>query len=160
MSARRAKPCPKRKLVLVDVENLVGCSPRAATPPMWAGALDALFRVVAITDDLVIIGVNPKLAFVCHEIAPRARIRLGKGPNGADRCLRKELEDVRFIQRRFTDVVVASGDGAFLEAVIALNEAGIHTTVVALEGQLSTALRLAAKTVLWLPSPRRLGEAA
>ena len=120
----------------------------------------ALFRAVAITDADIIIGANPTLAFVCREVAPRARIRLGKGPNGADRCLMKELDDIRFIQRRFTDVVVASGDGAFLDPVIALNEAGIHTTVVALEGQLSTALRLAAKTVLWLPSPHRLGEAA
>ena len=101
-----------------------------------------------------------ELVFRCREIAPHTPIRCGNGANGADRRLVKELEDVRFIQRRFTEVVIASGDHAFLDSVVALNDAGIHTTVVALEGSLSTALRLAAKTVIWLPSPHRLGEAA
>jgi hypothetical protein len=160
VSAQRAKP-PERKFVVVDLENLVGCSPLAATKPMWTWALHALLRAVAITDDaLVTIGVNPRLAFLCSEIAPHTRIVWGTGPNGADRRLIKELEDVGLIQRRFTEVVVASGDHAFLDSVVALNDAGIHTTVVALEGQLSTALRLAAKTVIWLPSPHLLGEAA
>jgi hypothetical protein len=80
VSAQRAKP-PERKFVVVDLENLVGCSPLAATKPMWTWALHALLRAVAITDDaLVTIGVNPRLAFLCSEIAHTPGLFGGQDP--------------------------------------------------------------------------------
>lgn len=154
MSRRRARSVAGRKFVVVDLENLVGCSPTEATPAMYAEAFDHLDQAVRMQpSDLVVIGVNPALAFVAHDLAPSAALVTKVGPNGADDRLVSELQDVSFLRRRVTDVVVASGDVAFLGSVLALNQAGIATTVVSLRGQLSAALQLAARQVLWLPTP-------
>jgi hypothetical protein len=148
-------------LVAVDLENLVGCSPVRATPEMYADALAAAVGLVPLRpDDLMMIATNPGLVFVARDVAPSARLLTGRGPDGADRRLIEELSIPHEIARRFAEVVVASGDGAFVDAVSALNEAGLRTTVIAVPGQLSRGLRLTAHTVVWLPTPSRSPEAA
>jgi hypothetical protein len=143
-----------RKLWAVDLENIAGCSPLDATPQMYADALAALADVVPVqADDLMIVATNPRLAFVAHDLAPAARLLIRTGPNGADNSLVEELSDIRFLARRFSHIVVVSGDKAFVDVVCALNEVGVHTMVVSLPGQLSATLRFAARTVVWLPTP-------
>jgi hypothetical protein len=67
---------------------------------------------------------------------------------------------VAFVQRRFGEVVVASGDHHFLEALIALNHHNVITTVASLPRQLAAATRLAAQHVVWLHLPCVESEAA
>jgi hypothetical protein len=150
-----------RKLVAVDLENLVGCSPLDATPQMYADALAALVKAVPLEPrDLMIVATNPRLVFVAHDVAPTARLLTRRGPNGADRRLIEELSDTYRLARRFSDVVLASGDKAFVDVVCRLNEAGVHTRVASLPGQLAAALRLAARTVVLLPTPDRADQVA
>ena len=152
---------PRRNLVAVDLENLVGCSPRNARPQMYADALAALVDVVPLRpDDLMIIATNPGLAFVAHDVAPAARLLIRSGPNCADSRLVEELSDTRYLGHRFSHVVVASGDKAFVDVVCALNGAGVGTIVVSVPGQLAAALQLTARTVVWLPTPNPAGEGA
>jgi hypothetical protein len=148
--------------VAVDMENLVGCSPLDATPQMYADAVATVIEVVAFgPDDQMIVATNPDLVYIARDAAPRGvGLRTRGGPNGADSQLIEELSDTRRLARQFSHVVVASGDKAFVDVVCALNEAGLHTTVVSLPGQLAAQLRFVARTVLWLPTSSLRGEAA
>lgn len=149
------------RLVLVDLENLTGCSPREATSHMYTAAVADLAALLALdSDDLVVIGVNPGLAFAAAEAAPGARLVTRSGCHGAETRLIAVLEDLDLIARRFDEVVIASGDGAFYDSVVALNHAGVTTTVVSLPRQLATTVRMAAQHVHWLPVHRQAGEAA
>jgi hypothetical protein len=158
MSTKRA---PERKLWVVDLENLVGCSPLKASPQNYADAIAALVDAVPFRpDDLMIVATNPGLAYIAHEVAPAAGLRTRGGPHGAELRLVEELSDTRHLARRFSHVVIASGDKHFVDTVCALNQAGLHTVVVSVYGQLAERLRLAARTVVWLPPSNHSGEAA
>jgi uncharacterized LabA/DUF88 family protein len=52
-------------------------------------------------------------------------------------------------ERRFSEVVLASGDGAFTDAVVWLQSRGVMVTVVARAQSLSARLRRAARVVLF-----------
>jgi uncharacterized LabA/DUF88 family protein len=70
------------------------------------------------------------------------------GEDGADLALLDVLLGER-VAARFDEVVLASGDGIFTDAVAALGTAGVDVTVLARSGHCSKRLRLAARhTVL------------
>ena len=144
----------RRKLVLVDVENLCGCHPRLATPATYRFVMSELREALPVTDeDLVVVGVHPGAAFEVADAMPSARVVVRAGADGADTRLLEELSDEAFLARRFREVVVASGDHLFVDAVQRLNHHDVATTVAALPGQLAGALRLVAQRVVWLRRP-------
>ena len=82
------------------------------------------------------------------------------GPDGADLALLEEMNDLR-IMKRFARVTLFSGDGIFTPTMAALAAAGIETTVVSWETQLSRRLRAAAQHVVTLIDPEAtIGEAS
>jgi hypothetical protein len=136
-----------RRLVLIDVENVVGglvCDERCADC-----ARAAIARAIGSrADDQVVVAT-------CHRgypyVAwswPTARRLVRSGRDGADLALLDVLaEDVA---ERFAHVVLVSGDGIFTDAVTALGRAGVDVTVVSRRGRLSNRLRLAAARVAYL----------
>jgi hypothetical protein len=63
------------------------------------------------------------------------------GPDGADLALLQIIEDPEQIRRRFTDVVIASGDGLFELAALALRKAGVDVLLVYGAGEMNRSLR-------------------
>jgi hypothetical protein len=139
---------PARRLHLVDIENLVGdarpsldqvCQTRGLYGArLGFGAMD---QVEVASSHLTL--VNAALGW------PHAHYRARSGPDGADLALLEVLrhEDVA---RRFTHVVIGSGDYLFAEEAARLTAQGVWVTVVSRQRSLSSRLRLAAHEVIFL----------
>jgi NYN domain len=149
-AAARRRP-PRRRLHLVDVENLAGDPlpslaqvrevQRLYSQCLGFGAMD---QVVIASSRLTLL--NAALGW------PRARYRARPGPDGAD----LELLDVvasENVATRFTHVAIGSGDGAFAPAAASLAAAGVRVTVVSRRRSLSARLRLAAHDVIFIDPP-------
>ncbi len=138
-----------RRLVLVDIENVVGGAVTDVSAAVWAKA--RVEEVIGSTDgDQVVIGVSHIGLLATGVGWPRRRYVLGSGPDGADRALLNVMDED--LADRFEEVVVVSGDGIFAQAVGALAGAGVTVTVVAHPDGLSRRLRLAAVHVRRMPS--------
>ncbi len=153
-----------RRLVVADVENLLGRAPAEASALEWALAVGHLLDAIGFRrgSDMVVIAVNPVYAIHVAEFARHGRLCVRSGPDGADLALCDELADVDFIARRYDEVTVGSGDHEFLPSVVRLNASGVRTTVAALYGSMSLGLRVAAHRTVWVPRTSRveLGLAA
>jgi hypothetical protein len=78
----------------------------------------------------------------------RSRIVVRSGVNGADLALLDVLRH-EHVEERFDELVLASGDGIFTDAVASLAAKGVAVTVVARPDSCSKRLRVAAgRTVL------------
>jgi len=138
----------QRRMVLVDIENVVGGSAEVGEHIGWAKA--TVGRLVsARPGDHVVVGCGPSglLELGCTWTHVRYVVRSGR--DGADLALLEVLEEN--IARRFTELVFVSGDGIFADAIGGLAARGIRTTVVAHRDGLSRVLELAAHTVNFLP---------
>lgn len=143
--ARRA-----RRLVAVDIENLVGGACRHQRQVEWAKS--ALNGALSLEPhDQVVVGLSHigLLAVGCSW--PRIRYVVRSGPDGADLALLDVLAEN--ISARFDRVVIASGDGAFATAARALASAGVETTILARPGTVARSLRAVASNVLYVPAP-------
>lgn len=142
-----------RKLVLCDIENLAGGAltgpvrVQAAADAFGAGCMSAAIA----PDDLVVVASHPGAAFAVHALAPKARLLVGRGRHGADRCLLNEMREPQRLAHQFGHVVLLSGDGIFTERIDALNRAGLRTVVVARHGSIAASLRLAAHRTITIP---------
>lgn len=153
----------RRRLIVVDAQNLLGCHPAIASAACWEFAIDELLDTVHFREDTdhLVIAVAPEWAFIVKSLAPSARLMVRAGRHGADLALCDTLQDIDFIASRYHEVVIASGDHIFCRSVRALADAGIPTTVACLPHQTSHRLTAAATRVAWLARPRRvLGDAA
>jgi hypothetical protein len=148
-----------RRLVVVDIENVVGGSVR--TIQQAAAAHEAVRRTVALTGiEQVVIGSSPAGVLPSGLGWRGARLVARPGANGADLALLQILTDER-IAERFDEVVLVSGDAIFTEAVADLGAAGVHVTVVSRHEACSKRLRLAAgQTVFLWDLAAELGDAA
>ena len=136
-----------RRLVLVDIENVVGgpCTTEACAEWAHRRVLDT---VGLGRQDQVVVAVDGTFLSCVAWVWSMARTLAGYGENGADLALIEVLrEDVA---SRFRSVVLASGDGIFTDLVAELTEHGVHVTVVAHESGLSARLREAASEVVLL----------
>lgn len=139
---------PARTLHLIDVENLAGTGvpgrDQVGAVHSWYGQ-----RVGFGPVDHVVVACN-HLALVDTVLGwPRARYRVRSGPDGAD----LELLDVlchENVVERYTQFVIASGDGVFADAAASLAAASRWVMVVSRPGRLSTRLRLAACEVIYV----------
>ena len=144
----------RRRIVLIDIENVVGGLAAVRDYVSWAKVVVGE-SVPVKPGDQVVIGVGPTglLDLACAWKGVRYVMRPGQ--NGADLALLDVLDEN--IADRFTEVVLVSGDGIFTHAIASLASRGVKTTVVAHANGLSRRLELAAAEVRILPeqpSPR------
>lgn len=141
---------PKQRLILVDIENLAGGSQFVSSTV--ADIKHELTALLNLTDnDMIIIASGryayPGWAFAWQNVGRR----VNSGINGADYEILQELDNVR--PGRFSEVVVASGDGIFTDSISKLGGKNIPVTVLACTGSCSKRLVLAASnTILYTPS--------
>lgn len=137
-----------RRLHVIDVENLLGTGRRALPELRWCERTYRQLGIVA-PQDLRVVASSP---FVAVDLgrAWRCRLLIGHGPDGADRALLRVLSQEQ-VDRRFTEVVVACGDGTFSATVAWLRRHHVEVSVVARSAALSSRLGLAADRYLGFP---------
>jgi hypothetical protein len=138
-----------RRLVIVDIENVVGGAVLSQEAALWAKA--QVREVIAVTaSDQIVIGTSHIGLLPTGCAWPKLRFVVASGPDGADRALLEVLEEN--VAGRFGEVVLVSGDGIFTEAVSGLTRRGVRVAVVAHKDGLSNRLRMAATHVAYLPT--------
>ena len=148
-----------RRLVVVDIENVVGGA--VLTPEQAMSARRSIEQSVGLKgSDHVVIGTS-HMGLLAAGLGWRGpRIVVRSGANGADLALLEVLTEER-VEDRFDDVVLVSGDGIFAEVVAALAGLGVRVTVAARGDAFSRRLRLAAgRTVLLDDNAMGVGGAA
>ena len=148
-----------RHAVFIDVENLAGCP---CPSPFDVSFVESKVRecVPDLDHAQCVVACNHRAARTVAFAFPGALRRWRSGTDGADLALLEEMNDLR-IMKRFARVTLFSGDGIFTPAMAALAAAGIETTVVSWESQLSRSLRMAAQHVVTLIDPEAtFGEAS
>jgi hypothetical protein len=148
-AARRSRR--DRRLVLVDVENVVAGACLTAELSEWARELITAAVELRPTDQVVIGTSHHGLLHVACGW-PDVRYVVRSGSDGADLALLRVLDEQ--VAKRFDQVVVVSGDRIFAEAVRGLAAQGVAVTVAAFACCLSAALREAAPCVRLLPGDR------
>lgn len=142
-------PTEDRQLVVVDLENLCGGSEAvttshgAARHQLRATLGTGLTTLTVVAYGRLVQATLPGLPFMW----PEARVLVGSGIDGADRCLLDVLENEPVAQRSMR-IVVGSGDGIFAEATRRLVASGHHVTVIARPGTISRRLAFAANEVV------------
>jgi hypothetical protein len=143
-----------RRLVLVDIENLVGGS--GITAASVSNALDSLRTAIGQSDhDVWTTACGPTLLSTAMSVFSTG-VLLGWGENGADNRLLEFLEpDV--VVGRYSSVVLASGDSAaFAAPVRELAALGVPTDVYLGAGYIGADLYRAARSVIATgPNPLR-----
>lgn len=137
-----------RRLILVDIENVIGGAVRDRGAVVWAKAqVESLLELEQ--GDHAVIGTSHigLLDTGCNW--PHARYVVGSGPNGADLALLEVLE--QNVAARYGEVVIVSGDGIFTQKVAELAKQGLRVTVIAHPDGLAARLRLAAQHTIYLP---------
>lgn len=150
--ARRERKHEGRRLFVVDIENLVGGACLLAQDVVYAKQL-LLDAVKPLPGDHIVVGVSHIGLIHVGCNWPNLRYVVQSGPDGADLRLLEVLDEN--IPSRFDEVVLASGDGIFANAVSALGAFGVTVTVVACRDNLSRRLEMAAARVVFVESARR-----
>ena len=131
-----------RTMHLVDIENLAGSpNPGRAQVELWNRWYNG--HVAEPRDQVVVASSHHAFATVGFAW-PKARHLVRSGRDGADLALLDVLNSER-VADRFDRVVIASGDGIFVDPVAELGCAGIEVVVVARAESLAKRLRLAAR---------------
>jgi len=142
--SKRSRCVPGRRLIAVDIENVIGGTVR---PAQARQARSEITTVLGSRDtDQLVIGVSPCNLLSCWTVWPGPRYVVRSGKDGADLALLEVLTDEN-IEARFDEVVLISGDGIFTDAAADLGSHGVRVTVLANPGRLSTDLWLAATDV-------------
>ena len=147
---RRGSLAPAgRRLHVVDVENLLGTG---RPLPAQLGWCARTYRDVVEVgpDDLVVVASSPFLGVAVGRCWRSCRLVVGHGPDGADHALLRVLTDER-VDRRFPEVIVASGDGIFTDQVARLQQHHLEVTVVSRATALARRLQLASSS--WIEFP-------
>lgn len=137
-----------RRMIAIDLENIVGSTVRTAAQAQWA--YQQLNRLVDLhgADAHVIVGVGPASVLAAMGWKAPHRLVVRSGGDGADLALLDVLrEDV---ESRFEEVYLISGDHIFADDVSRLGGCGVDVTVVGMPGTVSARLRLAAARTLYL----------
>jgi hypothetical protein len=131
-----------RRLVLVDIENVVGGAVHSTEQAQWAR--QEVESMIGIQEhDQVVVGTSHIGLFSTFAAWPKSRLLVRSGENGADLELLTIMEDEN-IHQRFEELVLISGDGIFTEQVSRLGALGVRVTVVGHVNGVSKRLRMAA----------------
>lgn len=151
-----------RRLVVVDIENVVGGAVMTAEEAAWAHRY--VQHAVGLNEgEQVVIGTS-HIGFLPTGLGwpdspGKPRLLIRSGEDGADLTLLEVLTEER-IEERFDEVALVSGDHIFTEAVAALGAAGVEVTVVAHLDGCSKRLRMAASHTVFFEDRIDLGDAA
>ena len=143
---------PTRRLVVVDIENLIGGAVLHPNEAAWARRRLVGAGVLAESDQ-VVIGTSHLGLLPIGMAWTGQRYVIGSGPDGADLALLEVLDEN--LPAKYGEVVLASGDGIFTDAAAALCAAGVRVHVVAVRNRLSRRLRMAATKITLLDQPYR-----
>lgn len=139
---------PQRNINLIDAENVAGTS--APSRLRLARTKQLVEAAVPVgPDDHTVVAADRRLALDVGLTWTGARLILGHGRDGADLALLEWAADAD-LTRRFDGAVIASGDFAFVDLVVALRRAGLPVTVTAWRRSCSRQLASAASSVRWL----------
>lgn len=131
-----------RTLHLVDIENLVGTpAPKASEVAGWRRWYIA--NMVEDGDLVVVASSHHAFRVVGFEWCGVRHV-VRSGQDGADLALLDVLDAER-VTDRFEKVVIASGDGIFMDAAAALGARDVDVTVVANAHSASKRLLMAAR---------------
>lgn len=135
-----------RRLVLVDLENLLGRRYVTRLGAAWAAVMVQKVLDLDLADQ-VVVGTSHQNNFLAAKLGWKgARHVFAHGADGAERALITVFSES--VPDRFTEVVVVSGDHIFAEPLSTLPTFGVATTVVAPNARMSARLRMAAQRVL------------
>lgn len=135
-----------RRLVLVDIENVVGGAVHSAEEALWARQeVESMIGLQVL--DQVIVGTSHIGLFSAHAAWPNSRLEVRSGENGADLALLEVMEREN-IHQRFEELVLISGDGIFTEEVSRLGGLGVRVTVLGHIGGVAKRLSMAAAETL------------
>lgn len=148
-----------RRLVAVDIENVVGGAVHTRAEAVWART--QIEEVMDLNgDEHVVIGTSHIGLLESGLAWSGKRYVVRSGCDGADLALLDVLEQ-EHIAERFDEVFLVSGDGIFTDVVVDLISAGVKVSVFAHRETLSKRLGLAATEVVWLTkSQAHIGFAA
>lgn len=148
-SASRRATFGNRRLLLVDIENMIGGAAMTRDAAEWGRSL--LTTMLDITrDEQVIVGTCTAGLLNVGVAWGSARIVTGgSGPDAADKALIDVMAD-EDLAGRYSEIVLVSGDHGFAPSVRALRAAGVPVTVASWRGQLSPILSASASRVLVL----------
>lgn len=128
--------------MLVDIENVVGGA--VLTVQQAVQARRCIEAAVRLRDGDHVVIATSHIGLLSTGLGwAGARLLARSGQNGADLALLAVLTEER-VEARFDEVIVASGDGIFTDAVAALGAAGVAVTVLARTDGCSRRLRMAA----------------
>lgn len=143
-----------RQVILVDIENLVGGAVMTTSAAHWART--QLEAVTEISPEAhVIVGTSHIGLLPTADAWPGKQYLIQSGPNGADLALLDAIEDL--LVDRYDEVVLASGDGIFADAVARLAAHSLDVTVVAHRGHCAGRLRMAAHRTIYMQNNHHLG---
>lgn len=153
---RKKRGVRHRRLVLIDVENLAGCSP--VSPKVGWRVVQSLTSIVRPDiRDVVLVGSHPGNAMTCRWVARimRGTTCLRRGPDGADLALIEgarniPLENFTCEFNSINKVIICSGDHIFVEIATVLKKRGVEVTVVSKRSSLNTDLSVIADHILLL----------
>lgn len=137
-----------RRLVIVDIEN-IALGPLHSTREASEARASVQASIGVRAGDLVVIGSDVSGVLHAAQAWSGVRYVMGQGVNGADLALLDVLCNEN-VEDRFTEVVIASGDGIFADAAAALARVGIQVTAVGHRGHMARRLRLAASRVVFV----------
>lgn len=132
----------RRTIHLVDLENMVGSSHLTESAVRQAWQAYVRCGVVAAGDH-VIVATSHHNFLAAGFGWPNARHLVRSGPNGADLALQEVMAAER-LEQRFGACILVTGDGGFAHPVAALIGRGLRVGVLAPNGRMSAALKLAA----------------
>ncbi|MEO5662886.1 MAG: NYN domain-containing protein [Nocardioides sp.] len=148
---------PRRQIILVDIENVVGGAVLTAAAANWART--QIENVLALNCDTQVIIGTSHVGYLETALAwPNKQYAVNSGPDGADLALIDEIDALRL--ERYDEIILVSGDGIFAEAVATLTGRGVDVTVVAHYGQCAGRLLMAASRTIYLQPDHNDGIAS
>lgn len=141
----------QRRLLIVDLENLMGAPPWTAAAAR-AAAREFLWAAEFNEGDHVVVACSHYAAPLLFDWPTNARFLWRSGPSGADLALVELLAEPGHDLTFGGGVVLGSGDHLFTRSVQNLRGLGLPVTVIAHAGSLSSSLAKAATTTVTLPA--------
>lgn len=145
---RKKRALRGRRLVVAEIESIAEGAVRTVSLALWAKRQVA--EAIALKEgEQVIVGATHRSALAARMVWPQSRIVTGPRAEDVRNEILQVLQEER-ISERFDELVLASGNGVYAEAVSSLGASGVEVTAVAWPENLSKRLRMAAAHVVLL----------
>jgi hypothetical protein len=145
---RKKRALKGRRLVVVEIESIAEGAVR--TTPLASWAKHQVAGVIALKQgEQVVVGATHRSILPVRMMWPEPRIVTGSRAEDVQNEILQVLQDEQ-IAERFDELVLASGNGVYAEAIASLAASGVEVTVVAWPENLSKRLRMAAAHLVLL----------